>query len=298
MVILTWLAAISISISLGLLIYLMISSAGEFIVRWRDQRRSNSFASVVENMTRSQTLQAEEPETILRNIPKVFYPVIALAVAIALWIGIRGGIIVSVTIIGILIGNIIYLGKRDKLEKQAELTQQVESLIAEYYSRWLLNASPFGILEDIAEHTRLDDPIRGIVEQVLTRYRLGEADPLAPFRLSDSYLQQFAYILAQTARANNQSTAAALSEILRSLRLRKKLQKRVNTVTAMVRGEENFLIVANLTAFAAAIFVPLLREYYLLSLTRQMILALSLLMISGGGIYFDREIESLKEKAL
>jgi len=216
----------------------------------------------------------------------------------ALYIGYRGGILVSV---GLLISGtaiVLYSRKRSEMAQQAQLTDQVEELLSEYYSRWLLNASPFGVLEDIAEHVTFGQPLDSILQRTLTRYRLGEPDALASLRGTDPYLQQFGYILAQTARAGNRVTADAINEVSKRLRMRHRLQKRVETVTAMTRGEEMFLLVANATAVATAIFLPALQEFYTGSVVRQIMLTLALVVVTGGGIYFDHEIESLKEKAL
>lgn len=295
MAIVTWGIAAALALATGIALYLLITTGTALFIRWRQNRRRHSLASFIAATTRAET--EGEPEATWQPDGKIL-TLLGVDVLTALYAGAHGGILVS---IGLLISGavtVLYSRKRAQMAQYAQLTDQVAELLNEYYSRWLLNASPFGVLEDIGEHITFGQPLDGIIRRVLSRYRLGEPDALAPLRGTDPYLQQFGYILAQTTRSGNRVTADAINEVLQRLRMRHKLQKRVATVTALTRGEEMFLLVANTTAIALALALPLLREFYTSSLLRQLVLAAAIVIITAGGIYFDFEIESLKEKAL
>lgn len=290
-----WIIATTLGIAAGIGVYLPVSATGDFLRRWWQQRQQRSLASFIAGTTQAEIV-TDTPELWVPG--KTLLTILVGEALVAIYISWHGGILIGIGLLVSGVFTLLYSRKRNALERQAQLTNQVEELLSEYYSRWLLNASPFGILEDIAADISFGQPLDNILQQVLSRYRLGEPDALAPLRGTDPYLQQFGYILAQTARAGNQVTGEAVNEVSKRLQMRHRLQKRVGTVTAMTRGEELFLLVANATAVVVAIALPLLREFYTSSLVRQLVLALAIVIVTVGGVYFDHEIETLKEKAL
>ncbi len=291
----TWFTAIGIAVSVGITLYLILSGGAEVALRlWRN-RRQKRFASYITRETRAEETEDEAPRVF---IPRQAYPALIALLALAIWLTWQGGVVIAIALIVVSVGVAAYLQRRQGMGERSDLTDQVEMFIAEYHSRWLLNPSPFGVLEDTVGELDIKPPLSTALRQALDRYRLGEAAALLPIKALDPYLDQFGYILEQTNRAGNEVISEAFSELLRSLRLRRKLKKRVQTVMAMVRGEEVFLVVANIAAAGLALAVPLLREFYLSTTGRQLLMALAMIVVTAGGVYFDYEILALKEKAL
>lgn len=195
----------------------------------------------------------------------------------------------------------LYLQGRGRSVRVRKIDDQVKELVTDFQSRYQLRPSVFGTLEEVVE--RLEEPLRGLIEQAVKRYYVTGSVREAFLTLRSSsdhhpYLCQFIFIVERADKASREALQEALSDLEERMEQRHRLRGRTRIALALLMGEARFLQGANVAAIGAATFVPVLREFYVSTMARQGIFIAAVSAVLAASIYFDQEVRMLEERVL
>ena len=190
--------------------------------------------------------------------------------------------------------------KRRTRKSQAAITNQVKALVVLFRSRFAVGESSFSVLVEI-EDDLPKGAVARVVRQAVNAYQTSASveKALAPLRgLHNPYLARLAMVLETSGSASTEAIIDEVEHIEDDLKERNRLAGQARASLALLKGTVRFLQAANLAAVAAAVALPMWRDFFTSTLQRRGTFLAATAFLVLASLYFDQEIGLQEEKAL
>jgi len=243
--------------------------------------------------------QEERAEVQGERRPAAVLSWIPLPAGIALAVGARDWLLSPyLAVVGA--GLAYYMASRRSRKEQGALTEQVKSLVLLFRSRYAIGESPFAVLVDVLDDMP-DGRVKGIVRRAVDSYHAtgdgGEALALMR-RVHNHYLSRLVMILEASGSAETDVILVELKELEDDLKNRDRLAGQARATLALLRGTVSFLQVANLTAVAASVALPLWHDFFTSALQRRGTFLAATMFLLVASLFFDQEIALQEDRVL
>jgi uncharacterized membrane protein (UPF0136 family) len=224
-----------------------------------------------------------------------------LPITFALAYLMREGRLISIYLMTLgVLSTLYYAFWRTKAEEETALNAEILKLVEEFQGQYRLTPSIFQALT----HARLKvaEPLRGHVTATVESFYVTASQKRAftelRRRVSNSYLNQFVYILERSETASREVVQKALERLVARLRRREQLRVETETDLTVITSQTQIILVLSIALLFVVARISSLREVYTRSRNGQ-ILFIILATIGVLTVYYiDRRITSLKERVL
>ncbi len=293
MLALSWVFAVGLAISGGLLSYLLLSGIYDLAERLVTARRRRWLVAV------APAREALELVRTHRRFPGHLVPALAGLAVAGLALPRSPLLAAYFVVVGVAVAW--YLGPRSCSREASLVTDQVERLVAVFHSVYLIKGAALPALEEAV--TEVKEPLATPLNQAIGALRAGRPPENVHRALlraagNNPYLGQLLFILELAPRTGTKEVAAQLKDLETRLRKRKRLQAKAAVNLALQAWTMRFLQGVNLVALGAVLLVPLFRDYHTSSLQRQALVLVAATAALITSAYLDREMQQLQERVL
>jgi len=211
-----------------------------------------------------------------------------------------GDWLLSPYLVAVGLGLTFFFRTKQGRKEQAVLTDQIKSLVLLFRSRYAVGESPFAVLAQVLDDLpkgRIGETVRRTVDTYHARGDTEEA--LAVMRrVRNPYLSRLAMILAASNSAQTEVILTELKGLETDLKSRDRLAGQAKATLALLNGTVSFLQVANLTAVAASVALPLWHDFFTSTLQRRGTFLAATVFLLVASLFFDQEISLQEDKVL
>lgn len=287
-------ASALVALGAGLLSAWLLLSLGDLVARARLLYRPR-WRRTLDSLLRHEDEETPDETPRQRNVLAMLPGLagILLAILVRDWL-------LSLYLVTLGLSLIWLMRSRQGRKEQAKLTDQVKMLVVLFRSHFAVGGSPFSVLSEVEPELpagRLRAAARRTVDIYHTTGKVKEALN-AMRKLDNPYLARLVMVMEA---ASVSSTEVVLDELKRlegDLKARDRLRAQAKASLALLKGTTRFLQVANLTAVAISVVLPVWRDFFTSTLQRRGTFLAATLFMLMASLYFDQEIGLQEEKVL